>query len=592
MAVNERVYGGFRRTRGDATFPEGVLTILVPITIRALHFASAADENTDWNIANPTHPTFYLHSETTPATDYLSIAHDGDRATFTIAGGTLQLTGGDIEIGDTYGLLVGGTTQVTTSDGDGATNLIPEVQVLGTAAADGSLVVASFNTTNDRTVAPHIVLLKGAAATQVATTGVADNEVLGVIGFAGSDAADFESYAAAIQGVVDSTTNPVTAGIMGGSLEFYTTANGGEVLTLAVTINNAQNVLVGAGTSLTTSNGDGATDLIPGVQVMGLTAARGTLVLATFNTTNTRAVSPHLAFVKGAAATQVATTGVADNEVLGSIIWHGSDAADFESPAAAIEGVVDSSTDPVTAGIMGGSLEFYTTANGGETLTIALTISRAQLATFAAGIQGNTRVDVGITGTTTGIVALDGATSGTVSVTVAAVAGTWTYTLPATAGEAGDVQVTDGTGIASWVSGMRSVDVQLTDAQLRALLGTDIVLVAAPGANRAIVVHACYFFFDVTTTAYTIGTAALAVGYGGDGADIAALTEAGFLDTVTDAGRWYQIGAVAATPDIITPVANQTVVLRATSADMTGGNAANTLSVRVYYSVVDTVAFT
>ena len=44
MAVNERVYGGFRRTRGDATFPEGVLTILVPITIRALHYASAADE--------------------------------------------------------------------------------------------------------------------------------------------------------------------------------------------------------------------------------------------------------------------------------------------------------------------------------------------------------------------------------------------------------------------------------------------------------------------------------------------------------------------------------------------------------------------
>ena len=152
--------------------------------------------------------------------------------------------------------------------------------------------------------------------------------------------------------------------------------------------------------------------------------------------------------------------------------------------------------------------------------------------------------------------------------------------------------VSDGTGIGSWVSGVRSVDVQLTNAQLLALLGTDITLVAAPGADRAIVVHAIYMFFDVTTTAYTIGAATLQINYASDGADIAQITEAGWLDTVADAGRWYLIGGAAATPDIITPVANAAVVIRAATADMTGGNAANTLSVRVYYSVVDAVAFT
>ena len=384
----------------------------------------------------------------------------------------------------------------------------------------------------------------------------------------------------------------VFADASAGTLYLYA-PNGAITLTPStdLVLANGTGLIVGATTQVTTSNGDGATDMVPEFQVLGTLAADGSVLVATFNTTNTRAVSPHIALVKGAAATQVATTAVADNEVVGSIIAYGSDGTDFETPVAAIEFVVDDSGGPGT-GAIGGSIEFYTTADGGETLTIALTLSTAQLATFAAGIQGNTRVDVGITGTTTGIVAIDGAATGTVSMTVAAAAGTWTLTLPATAGEAGDGLVSDGTGISSWVSGMRSVDVQLTNAQLMALLGTDITLVAAPGANRAIVVHAIYMFFDVTTTAYTLGSAALAVGYGGDGADIAAITEAGFLDTATDAGRWYQIGAAAATPAIITPVANQTVVMRATVADMTGGNAANTLSVRVYYSVVDYVAFT
>ena len=147
------------------------------------------------------------------------------------------------------------------------------------------------------------------------------------------------------------------------------------------------------------------------------------------------------------------------------------------------------------------------------------------------------------------------------------------------------------TGDASSVAQVRFVDVQLTNANLLALLGTDIVLVAAPGAGKAIVVHGIYMYFDVTTTAYTIGTATLQINYASDGADIAQITEAGFLDTATDAGRWYLLGGAIATPVITVPVANVGVVMRALTADMTGGNAANTLSVRTFYSVVDTAAF-
>ena len=67
--------------------------------------------------------------------------------------------------------------------------------------------------------------------------------------------------------------------------------------------------------------------------------------------------------------------------------------------------------------------------------------------------------------------------------------------------------------------------------------------------------------------------------------DIFAITEAGFLDTATDAGRIYRPDA------IVTPVANVGIVLRATTADMTGGNAANTLSMLASYRVVPAAAF-
>lgn len=317
----------------------------------------------------------------------------GDLTLYAPAGEILLNPTTDVQILNGTGLIVGATSQVTISDGDGSTNLVPEMQVLGTAAADGSLLVASFNTTNDRTVSPHIALVKGAAATQVATTAVADNEVCGSIISYASDSADFETPVAAIEFVVDETTP--AADVCGGSLEFYTTAVGGTTLTLCATFTSAQNLVLGSGNGLmvgsatinTISDGDGATNLIPEVQLhgVGTAFAGGALQIATYNATNTRAVSPKLALVKGAAATQVATTAVADNEVIGSIVAYGSDGTDFETPVGAIEFVVDDSGGP-GAGAIGGSIEFYTTVDGGETLTLAMTIDTAQTVTCSKGL--------------------------------------------------------------------------------------------------------------------------------------------------------------------------------------------------------------
>lgn len=68
-------------------------------------------------------------------------------------------------------------------------------------------------------------------------------------------------------------------------------------------------------------------------------------------------------------------------------------------------------------------------------------------------IIGNNQLRVGLAGTGTGSYVMEGATSGVVTLTVAAVAGTWTMTLPAAVGAAGQ-QLTDagGNGATSWAA--------------------------------------------------------------------------------------------------------------------------------------------
>ena len=294
---------------------------------------------------------------------------------------------GDVSIADATGLIVGHATQETVSNGDGTTDMIPELQVLGTTQADSSLLLGCFNTTN--TIAATLAFAKGGNAAIGTHTTVADNEYLGRIIAFGDDGTDLESPAAEIRFVVDDT---VATGNMGGSIEFYTTADGGETLTLAATINVLQNfiiangngLLVGHATPETVSNGDGATDLVPEVQILGTAQADSSLVLGCFNATDTIAAT--LAFVKGGNAAIGSHTAVADNEYVGRIIAFGDDGTDLETPIAEIRFVVDDAGTPGTSAI-GGSIELYTTADGGTTLTKAVTVDTAQAVTCAGALS-------------------------------------------------------------------------------------------------------------------------------------------------------------------------------------------------------------
>lgn len=134
---------------------------------------------------------------------------------------------------------------------------------------------------------------------------------------------------------------------------------------------------------------------------------------------------------------------------------------------------------------------------------------------------------------------------------------------------------------------LQYADVQLTNAQVLALNATPITVIAAPGAGRSIVIHRMYGVMASPVTAYTnAGGGDLVLEYA-DGTDIL---------THTPGATWLlQIGTVGAHLEpvntILLVVANSAVRLFKATAEFGAGAAANTFSVRVWYSVVDTAAF-
>jgi len=102
---NEREYGGFFRARGDEDVPQTV--ILVPITARFMRVLSAADFAVDFNAANPTDPQFFIHSETTPATNYGYLSHDATEFIINSNAGGTRIAGGPLGVADDVSIELG-----------------------------------------------------------------------------------------------------------------------------------------------------------------------------------------------------------------------------------------------------------------------------------------------------------------------------------------------------------------------------------------------------------------------------------------------------------------------------------------------------
>jgi hypothetical protein len=132
------------------------------------------------------------------------------------------------------------------------------------------------------------------------------------------------------------------------------------------------------------------------------------------------------------------------------------------------------------------------------------------------------------------------------------------------------------------VNEFRMVDVAISSAQLLALHTTPRTLVAAPGANKAIVFESAQVFLDYNSAAYA-GIASgddLNIRYtNGSGAIAGTLETTGFLDQTADV---YALIKPSAGSLILPP--NAPLVASLAGAVTTGNSP---LGVRVYYRVVD-----
>lgn len=128
------------------------------------------------------------------------------------------------------------------------------------------------------------------------------------------------------------------------------------------------------------------------------------------------------------------------------------------------------------------------------------------------------------------------------------------------------------------------VDRQVTDAELRDLVANPITLVAAPGAGLFIDIVGCVVVMDTTAGAYTLADITegpkVSVGFGGGRVNVAfgdaELNHQGFLTGLAS----------------FTSTGSENAAMRLTAVtDLTGGDPANTLSLRVYYRIEPAVLF-
>ncbi len=136
---------------------------------------------------------------------------------------------------------------------------------------------------------------------------------------------------------------------------------------------------------------------------------------------------------------------------------------------------------------------------------------------------------------------------------------------------------------------MVHIKVELTDANALALAtGAGIEVIPTPGADKAIVVNRFLIIGDATAGAWVEPSAPddLVLQYAG-GADISGTIEGSVLVAADVAPRLYGVLNTEVIPE-----ANVGVNLFNTGGNWTGGNVANSLDLHIWYSIVQTVAFT
>ena|SRR3990167_5607184 len=153
--ANDLVFGNgndtqMRWSTGDASNHSFVIGL--GDSNQGLHITDLGAIATDWNISATTHPNVYIHSNTTPATDYLRLGdHDGTEADIDVVGGTslaLQLAGTEYASVRVTGLASGTYVAASTAGTDQVTIKATGTAPSGTGANVGHLY-ADFETDDD-----------------------------------------------------------------------------------------------------------------------------------------------------------------------------------------------------------------------------------------------------------------------------------------------------------------------------------------------------------------------------------------------------------------------------------------------------------
>lgn len=184
-----------------------------------------------------------------------------------------------------------------------------------------------------------------------------------------------------------------------------------------------------------TTNGSGVSSW---AQVSLTTAVTGTLPVGNGGTGQTTLTQHGVVIGNAANAVNVTASGTA-----GQLLT---------SSGASADPTWTTATFPATATVTGTILRADGTNWAATTATFpATTAAGTVLASSSANAVSGTATPVlGVAGSTAGTIGLSGATSGVVTLQTAAAAGTWSLTLPTTAGSSGYVLQTDGAGVSTW----------------------------------------------------------------------------------------------------------------------------------------------
>jgi hypothetical protein len=161
----------FRWSTGDAS--NHSLVLALGDSNQALHISDVGAVATDWNVSADTHPTVYIHSNTTPATDYLLVgAHDGTSAYINVAGGTtLNLQAAGVTGLAMVGLKVfmGDTTHANLTQGLVINQGAADDLILALKSSDVATGLSSI-VTGDVETDDYFAISKFAAATGARTS--------------------------------------------------------------------------------------------------------------------------------------------------------------------------------------------------------------------------------------------------------------------------------------------------------------------------------------------------------------------------------------------------------------------------------------